>query len=195
MHGDWNPRGCDGLFLTPKANAKNIKKEQIWKLKRGCLSETSQHQFHIISITNQSTKKLADNHPSYLHQYTHVWCGMSFLCLPTLQAPNVTWLPSPGTEKLLLCLAPPLSSLHKASMLPQHQSGIIYCCWSSNRNLSSQPSRTSRGCPNERDSPKCFQSCQSINLGRLLPTKMMPSSLPLYSLDLLKTSLSVPSEH
>lgn len=118
--------------LPQRQMPKTLKKSRYgsWKER---VFETSQHQFRTISIANQPTQKLADNCPSYLHQYT---CDMArhFCACQHYKLRMWSWLSSPSTEKLLLCLAPPLSSLHKTSMLPQHQSGIIYCGWSSDRN-------------------------------------------------------------
>lgn len=162
--------------------------------KRKGLSETSQHQFRIISITNQSSEKLSDNHPSYLHQHT---CDVArhFCACQHYKLQVWPWLSSPSTEKLLLCLAPPLSSLHKKSTLPQYQSGIIYCCWSLDRNhwppLFS-PKRDKQMLSKWVGFTQVvYQPCQISHWVGCCPPKRRSSALLLCFKDLLKISLSV----
>lgn len=152
------------------------------------LSETSQHQFQIISIANQCTQKLADKHPSYLHQYTSD-VARHFCACQHYKLWTWPWLSSPSTEKLLLCLAFPLSSLRKNSTLPHCQSGIIYCCWSSSRNrrpplLSPKWDAHNEHPPQEQRLPKqegftqAWVTLPGISSGKLLPAKMVPFISP-----------------
>lgn len=61
--------------------------------------------------------------------------------------------------------------------------------------LSSHPRRTHRACPKERGVTQVLQQpCQECHQASCCPLKPCPS-LPLHSQDLLKTTLSVLSEH
>lgn len=133
--------------------------------KRECLCETSQHQFRIISITNQPTKTLADNHPSYLHRYT---CDVAVIsvpanttsskcdpgCLPqALRNSCYVWLPS----------CPPFTKTAHFYNVNLELFTVVEAQTETAGHLSSQPSGThsrripprSRGCPNKKASPKC----------------------------------------
>lgn len=145
--------------------------------KRECLSETSQHQFWIISIANKPTKKLADNRLSYLHRYT---CDMArHFCVCQHYKPQIwPWLSSPSTENSC-CVWLPTSQKQHASRTSIWNYLLLL-------KLRQKPQATSPltqvGCTEvaqtRRLHPSPPTTLWSISSGKLLPAKMMPVISP-----------------
>lgn len=141
--------------------------------KKECLSETSQHQFWIISIANKPTKKLADNRPSYLHQYT---CDMArhFCVCQHYKLQTRPWLSSPTTENSCCAWLPASQKQHASTTSIWNYLLLL--------KLRQKPQATSpitqAGCTEVAQTrglhPSTPTTLTSISSGKSLPAKMMP---------------------
>lgn len=111
-------------FLPQRQMPKTLKKEQIWKLKRKsvCLKHLSISFGSSASQTNPQ-RSLLIIAPAISTDTRVTWHVISVSANTTSSKRDPGSLPQP--LRTLVVLGSPL---HKTSMLPQCQSGIIYCC-------------------------------------------------------------------